>query len=124
MVMDNERAWRCHLCHSSHRRVLARLAGKDDPMPEMSLLQFQQTYSENYYQTGWRDRGEGYLDPAKVASMEQEARDQRLEIERLTGLSTGAILDIGCGDGLLTRTMPETCAAEPRTPFAACWGAR
>lgn len=114
--MDTESNWRCHLCHSPRRRVLARLAGKDgrpywavrcaecgllcaDPMPEMSLLQFQQVYSENYYQTGWRDRGEGYLDPAKVASMEQEARDQRLEIERRTGLSTGAILDIGCGDG-------------------------
>ncbi len=114
--MREKGIWSCHLCRSSKRRVLAKLAGKDgrpyravrcvqcgllcaDPLPELNLLRFQQVYSEDYYKTGWCDGGKAYLDPAKVTSMEKEARDQRLEIERQTGLSKGAILDVGCGDG-------------------------
>lgn len=39
------------------------------------------------------------MDEEKVAFMAQEARRQRLEITRLTGIEQGAILDIGCSDG-------------------------
>jgi len=114
--MIAENTWRCHLCHSTRRRVLASLVGKDgnpyqavrcadcglvasDPIPPLDLPHLQEVYSKAYYEAGWCDGGEGYEDEAKIAAMTREATAQRLEIERRTGLSGGAILDVGCSDG-------------------------
>jgi len=122
--MTSESHWHCHLCHSTRRGVLAELIGKDhrpyravrcadcglvaaDPMPRLDLSEMQKVYSEDYYKTGWCDGGAGYLDEAKVALMEKEAREQRLEIERRTGLAGGAILDVGCSDGRYLREFQQ-----------------
>jgi SAM-dependent methyltransferase/DNA-directed RNA polymerase subunit RPC12/RpoP len=123
-AMTDSSIWRCHVCGSSNRKVLAELTGKDgqsyravrcracgllssDPIPRLDPETLQRIYSQTYYETGWCDGGEGYEDPAKVASMEKEARDQLEAIERKTGLSRGAVLDVGCSDGRYLKAVQD-----------------
>ena len=122
--MNNQPTWTCHLCKGHQKKVLTELLGKDgrpyhavrcmecellasDPMPHLDPETLQEIYSKAYYDGGWCDGGLGYEDPAKIASMEKEARDQRQEIERITKISQGSILDIGCSDGRYLKAFQE-----------------
>ena len=115
-ISSEENSWRCHICHSKDKKVLAPLRGKDggayhavrclncgllssDPVVRLTPEQIQEVYSKTYYDSGWCDGGLSYDAPEKIAAMEKEARDQRQEIQRVTGLTTGSILDVGCSDG-------------------------
>lgn len=110
----------CYLCGAAAQRILMALKGRDGqpyramrcpacgvvyahPQPPLretpGSVALADQYDEGYYESNWGEEGKGYRDETKLALMLEESDRQREAIRELTGIGTGRLLDIGCGDG-------------------------